>query len=228
MTGIGEAVMGDRKEKPLFDVGDPVPRELEIPFEEDPPRQPDIDKLSPRLPFQCKHGAIISPCSKFRYLLWRKIRQEGAIVTYISLNPSTADADSDDPTVRRLAGFTDRWRYSKMNLVNLFAFRSTDPKNLKRAEDPIGPENNAHIVAAVEESILTVLCWGNGGHLRGRARAVCDLVYEKCPSAKIVHFGLTKRLFPRHPLYIRNDTPLRDYRHGSCFGMTREEKEIDL
>lgn len=144
-------------------------------------------------------GAIFSPCGTYRYQLWREWA-DGPRVVWVMLNPSTADAEVFDPTVRRCYGFSKRWGYGKMSVVNLYALRSTDPKGLWSVDDPVGPDNNAHIRLELSVADLVIAAWGVNAKA-DRVQAFCELArpYEvRC-------MGTTRAGCPRHPLYLRND-----------------------
>lgn len=151
-------------------------------------------------------SAYFSPCRTWRYSLTRDVAPltgEGT-VAFIGLNPSTADEVEDDPTIRRCIGFARAWGYAQLKMLNLFAFRSTDPAGLLDAEDPVGPENDCVIAKVIGGSELVVCAWG-AFPADGRVAAVLPLV----GSAKC--FGLTKNGSPRHPLYVASATPLVPY-----------------
>lgn len=157
-----------------------------------------------------KRGAYISPCGVYRYSLEREWADgTGPTCAFIMLNPSTADADIDDPTIRRCIAFAQRWGFRALTVVNLFAFRATDPKAMISAADPVGPANDAAIASAVESCGLLVAAWGVHGTLRGRGVAVRRLV-EDHEGRGLHHLGLTRDGHPRHPLYLRGDSqPVR-------------------
>src|SRR5262245_19133112 len=98
--------------------------------------------------FQTKE-ALISPCGLYRYWLTRTWDNSLRRVCWVMLNPSTADAEQDDPTIRRCVGFARSWGAGGIIVVNLFAFRASDPKALLRAADPVGPDNDGHILKSV-------------------------------------------------------------------------------
>ncbi len=151
--------------------------------------------------------ADISECGRFRYTLLRRWAAGPSAVTWIMLNPSTADAEKDDPTIRRCMKFTERFGYKEMVVVNLFALRATDPRELLVAEDPVGPENGAYVRKACDQAGLIVAAWGGVKYPHSDAVATISEVitgagYElKC-------LGTTKEGQPRHPLRLRADTPL--------------------
>jgi hypothetical protein len=142
--------------------------------------------------------ALFSPCRTWRYSLSREVaRLEGnGAVAFIGLNPSTADETADDPTIRRCIGFARRWGFARLKVINLFAFRSTDPAALLAAPDPVGPENDSTILEGIRESDLVVCAWGAFPN-SGRAADVLPLI--AAPHC----LGTTKNGSPRHPLYLR-------------------------
>lgn len=109
-------------------------------------------------------GAIISECGKYRYRLSRLVNTAGIgenrRILFVMLNPSTADASLDDPTIRKCMGFAQRQFHGILEVVNLFAFRSTDPKELKKAHDPVGAQNKSHILRAAADSDMIICAWG--------------------------------------------------------------------
>lgn len=146
-------------------------------------------------------AAIISADSQYRYLLKREWGQSGKKIVFIGLNPSTADATNDDPTIRRCVRFAKAWGGTSLWMINLFAFRSTDPRGLLSATDPIGPENDVWLDRIIRMSDLTVAAWGNNGKLRNRG-----LIVEQRFAGSLHMLGMTDKGEPRHPLYIRADT----------------------
>lgn len=147
-------------------------------------------------------SAVISPCGKYRYHLSRPLDGYGSkIVTFIMLNPSTADAETDDATIRKLKGFCQRLGYGYLNVVNLFAFRATDPKDLKKASDPMGPENMAYISMVTQQSDDVICAWGTHG-IYGRQN---EKVLEIMKDIDLHALEITKDGHPKHPLYISYD-----------------------
>jgi hypothetical protein len=115
---------------------------------------------------------------------------------FIGLNPSTADATKDDPTIRRCLGFARSWGFGQLIVANLFAYRSTDPSVLKSVSDPIGPRNNRWLKTLSDEAALTIAAWGMHGTLHRRGELLL-------PSLKNAHhLGRTRDGHPRHPLYL--------------------------
>ncbi len=145
-------------------------------------------------------GASFSKCRKYRYRLWRVWNREAGMVTWIGLNPSTADEEQDDPTIRRCIQFAKDWGYGGIWMTNLFAWRATDPAVMKRIAHPIGPENDLAIANCANQSAMTIAAWGIHGEHLGRDEQVLALIGG-------VHcLGVTDKGLPRHPLYVRGDT----------------------
>ena len=144
-------------------------------------------------------GVRFSPCcNKYRYALWRVWDTALPLVAFIGLNPSTADDRTDDPTIRRCVGFAKSWGYGGLRMFNLFAFRATDPAEMKAAADPFGPEN-VHALCDGTRGILTVAAWGNHGSFKGADKSARVLIHG-------MHIlKLTKQGQPAHPLYLRKD-----------------------
>jgi len=127
-------------------------------------------------------------------------------VNFLMLNPSTADASVLDPTVRRCAGFAESWGAGALEVTNIFALRSTDPRALRTVPDPVGRGNDDAIVAAAECADLVVCAWGaHGGYLRREAR-VRDLL--RAAGTETVCLRRTRAGHPGHPLYVRKDVEL--------------------
>ena len=145
-------------------------------------------------------GAVLSPCGRYRYSLTRMFFTGRGRVLFIMLNPSTADAETDDPTIRRCIGFAHRWGFQELAVANLFAWRATDPRELRRADDPVGPENDRHLMMMSGCADAVIAAWGARGSYRNRAAEVLDLL-----EGTVEHLGLTKQGNPKHPLYLRAD-----------------------
>lgn len=120
----------------------------------------------------------------------------------IGLNPSTADASNDDATIRRCVHFAKVAGCSSLAMANLFAARSTDPKALSSFRDPIGPENDRWLANLYASSNIRVAAWGAWGYFLGRGEQVA----RQLPN--LLCFGVTSKGFPRHPLYLANNTQL--------------------
>lgn len=150
-------------------------------------------------------AATLSRCRRYRYSLTRTWDTDLPTVAFVGLNPSTADARRDDPTVRRCVGFARDWGYGTLILVNLFAFRATDPSELLDVRDPVGPENDDWLARVAESADKVVAAWGVHGCLRGRDQAVLGLL----PS--VACLGRTREGHPRHPLYLARTTGLEAF-----------------
>jgi len=149
---------------------------------------------------QVQKSAALSPCGTYRYELLRSWG-DGPTVGFIMLNPSTADANVDDPTIRRCIGFGKAWGYGTLVVRNLYALRSTDPKALKGHPDPVGPDNDRYLAEAVGDAV-TICAWGANADPERARTVLADLA---AAGAMAFHLGLTKAGFPKHPLYLRAD-----------------------
>ncbi len=151
--------------------------------------------------------AVISEDGRYRYRLTRSWDDTLPRMTFVMLNPSTADAEVDDPTIRRCIGFAQREDCGALVVVNLYAFRATDPKIMLRAIDAVGPENDAYLADAfVSANGPVVAAWGANAD-RGRASHVRKLA----GATRLHHLGLTKDGHPRHPLYVPGAWPLAEW-----------------
>jgi hypothetical protein len=155
----------------------------------------------------CHSDAVLSTDGVYRYLLTRQWAV-GRRVLWVMLNPSTADARVNDPTITRCIDFSKQWGFARLDVVNLFAFRATDPKELAFAKDPVGSTNDWYIEEASAKADLTVVAWG--AHAMAEDRAVAVLELLKDPH----HLGTTKSGAPRHPLYLRKDTAPQRMEYG--------------
>ncbi|RWO57153.1 DUF1643 domain-containing protein [Mesorhizobium sp.] len=174
-------------------------------------------------------GADLSRCGKYRYRLWREWRLhpepaqwemwtdesrkplldgagqqlgEPKACVFIMLNPSTAGGEEDDPTIRRCVGFARAWGYDRLEVLNLFAYRATDPKallSLNHDDDPVGESNLSAFNRVLGLPVGIVICaWGaHGGHLGQDETAIGWL-----GSHRRFALGLTKGGHPKHPLYL--------------------------
>jgi len=142
----------------------------------------------------------------YRYTLWREWTEALPRLLFVLLNPSVADANLDDPTLRRCIGFAQDWCYGSVELANLYAYRATDPRALRQVADPVGPLNDYHIQEAAGRADKIVVAWGAEGFLHGRDQAVLRLLPKP-----LWCLGYTLGGAPRHPLYVRRDAPLLPY-----------------
>ena len=140
----------------------------------------------------------------YRYRLSRTWDPTGPVVAFVMLNPSTADAEVLDPTVRRCVGFARDWGFGSLEVVNLFAFRATDPRDLLRAAAPVGAANDRAILDAASAADRVVVAWGARGTHLGRAAEVAGQLADS--SVRTLALATTNGGQPRHPLYVRADT----------------------
>jgi hypothetical protein len=147
----------------------------------------------------CRSSADYSDCGAYRYAL-RRCWGPGPVLAYIMLNPSTATEARNDPTIERSERRARALGFDGFEVVNLFAWRETDPAALKRAADPVGPHNDAALVAAARRAGTVIAAWGVHGEHLGRASQVMCLLEEA--GIALHHLGQTKAGHPRHPLYI--------------------------
>lgn len=154
-------------------------------------------------------AAEISPCGQYRYWLLRVWDRSLKTLPIVMLNPSTADASKDDPTIRRCMAFAAREGFGGIRVVNLFAFRATSPDDMKAASDPFGPEGSAvlgeiFMVAGMTDTPV-LAAWGAHGDHRGRAEMI--RLSAKGWNARMICLGTTKGGHPRHPLYVAGNQP---------------------
>lgn len=158
------------------------------------------------MPVQQDAWAETSRDGRYRYLLGRRWG-DGPLMVWVLANPSTADALTDDPTVRRCVGFAGAHGSGGLLLVNLWGWRATDPRSLVRVPDPVGPGNDRAIAGALAASAgPVVLGWGSRAD-PSRVRAVLALLGERPRHC----LGTTRDGHPRHPLYVPGVTRLRPW-----------------
>lgn len=154
--------------------------------------------------------AVFSPDRIHRYRLGRSWDPFGQVLNVVMLNPSTADAVKNDPTITRCDAFARRWGFGSLVVTNLFAYRATDPADLRplSVDVAIGPENDQHLVEAAAGAARIVVAWGEGGELHGRAAAVLQLLAERLPAIELHCFKRNVSGQPAHPLYQPNSAVL--------------------
>lgn len=157
---------------------------------------------------EMEKGAVLSDCGQYRYLLTRRW-DDGPSLGFVMLNPSTADAYLDDPTIRKCMGFASRYGFSAIEVVNLFAYRATKPKEMLAARDPIGPENDEHIRMAVRATTNIVCAWGPNASKTPRPRQVIAMLKGMGITLKCLY--VTQDGSPGHPLMLSYDRPLADF-----------------
>lgn len=155
-----------------------------------------------------RSDATISPCGKYRYRLTRTWSGEHAL-PFIMLNPSTADANNDDPTIRRCMGFARDRGYGGIIVANLFAYRATSPADMKAEPFPVGTMNDETITTlmrwAYRADVPVIAAWGAHGSFRRRDEQVIS--FARLIGCDLMCLGTTAAGHPRHPLYVRSDQP---------------------
>lgn len=162
-----------------------------------------------------RSGAVFSADGRYRYRLWRRWDRAKPVVAFVMLNPSTASARRDDPTIRRCIAFARAWGFGGLEVVNVFAYRATDPRRLREVADPVGPWNARYLRTVVGRAALVVLAWG--------ARASEDEMLA-FPGARCL--GLTRSGQPRHPLYLRRDTVPIKLNEQDAHRAVKREREV--
>lgn len=153
-------------------------------------------------------GATFSACGEYRYDLTRRLAGGEGAVVFVMLNPSTADAFEEDPTVRRCVGFAHDWGYASLRVLNIFALRSTDPRGLRQCIDPVGPLNDEYLrrYCAPDKALRVVAAWGtHGAYLERGARALAILREARGDAGGLCALTWTKEGHPGHPLYAKGD-----------------------
>ena len=144
--------------------------------------------------------AVYAPCESYRYLLTRIWDAAGRKALFIMLNPSTATEVQNDPTVERCERRARALGFGGFRVVNIFAYRATDPRDMRAQVDPVGPENDAAIAQSLAWADQVICAWGSHGDHLGRGAAVAQLL--RAAGGPLYHLGLTKSGQPKHPLYI--------------------------
>jgi hypothetical protein len=152
-------------------------------------------------------SAVISECGTYRY---RLERGRGRTLAVIMVNPSTADAENDDPTIRKVLGFADRLNCGRIIVGNKFAFRATDINELRKARDPVGPENDHHIEQILCEGDLHVVAWGSlnklPDSLRDRWKEIVRIADRLGVDLNCIGTNADKH--PKHPLMTAYTTAM--------------------
>lgn len=159
-------------------------------------------------------SAVLSDCRRYRYQLTRTVPTLLTPDAYrrlcvIMLNPSTADEERNDPTINALLQFAEIWRYSEIKVVNLYALRATDPKDLFKERDRVGLDNDTFIRDTALMCGDVLLACGNDAE-HSRLLSVLRLL-QTLSCIRVMCLGITKKGYPRHPLYVKRSTPLKTY-----------------
>lgn len=144
--------------------------------------------------------AIYSDCERYRYSLTRVWDENGRRAHFLMLNPSTATEVQNDPTVERCERRARALGFGAFRVTNIFAWRDTDPRAMRRAKDPVGTDNDRAILDAAHWADQTVCAWGTHGVHLDRGPNVEALLRKA--DVKMFHLGLSKAGHPKHPLYI--------------------------
>lgn len=154
--------------------------------------------------------AYISKCGQYRYLLERNWAENDAVwpILFVMLNPSTADAYKDDPTIRRCVSFAQSMRKNVLYVANLYAYRATSPTELKKVTDPIGPKNKRCLTKLVSLFPRVICAWGKAAE-----KEHAMWFYGLCNNnlCTMQCFGTNKDNSPRHPLYLPKTAELKEY-----------------
>ncbi|WP_084398329.1 DUF1643 domain-containing protein [Henriciella aquimarina] len=164
--------------------------------------------------------ATLSDCGNYRYRLGRIMREPmpvesmalawytpPRVMAFVMLNPSTADAYEDDPTIRRCVGFARRDDYDEICVMNLFAGRATKPSDLFKMDDPEGPDNREHWQALKKSSATIICAWGADRRAIPQAEKFIAFM-----EGRDLHcLGMSKDGHPRHPLYLKSETPVEPF-----------------
>jgi hypothetical protein len=174
-----------------------------------------------------ERSSIFDNTLTYRYSLQRRFSQSGSPptdqndqsvqdnqkITFMMLNPSRADAERDDPTIRACMQFAQIWGYSILEVINLFAYRTPHPDQLKQVSDPIGPDNQYYWQKAADSSHRLILAWGNHGAWACQNKVALKALtpYQD----KLFCLGLNQSGHPRHPLYLKRTTQPQPILHLS-------------
>lgn len=167
-------------------------------------------------PFVEQRSAEISGCGKYRYRFTRRWALEGKTLLFVMLNPSTADAMADDATTLKCARFAKILGFTAIEIVNLYAYRATDPRDLAAAGFPLGPYNDAYILEAARDVVAAggqvCVAWGAGLGDLERGRQVLRLLDGARATPMALH--VTKDGHPGHPLYLSSMCKLKPFEYA--------------
>lgn len=159
-------------------------------------------------------AAEVSPDGQYRYRLLRVWDESRPLLTWVMLNPSTADADDDDPTIRRCVGYAQREGYGGIKVVNLFAYRATKPRDMLTAPDPVGDGGDAALALTLRASSFSrlpvIVAWGANAPA-WRVEQFREMAAGLRPLPNLLCLGVTRCGQPRHPLMVRADQPFEPW-----------------
>ena len=148
--------------------------------------------------------AVYSDCERYRYALTRTWDPSAPKAFFVMLNPSTATEQQNDPTVERCERRARALGFGSFRVGNIFAWRDTDPRKMRKARDPVGPENDLAILEGCEWADTILCAWGTHGAHLDRGHEVARLI--RATGRSMHHLGLSKHGHPKHPLYIAYET----------------------
>ena len=167
-------------------------------------------------------GAIFSKCGLYRYALWRRWDENKPMLVTIGLNPSTADEKVDDNTMKKLRKLAERNGFGAFIMMNLFAYRATDPKEMIRVDEPVGPHNMFYMGSACGHANTILCAWGRDGVHKGQDEVVMQLLDKVASRTKICCLGVNNNGTPKHPLYQPDNTVFQGY--GKCESSLLEQE----
>lgn len=144
--------------------------------------------------------ATYSDCGAYRYWLSRRWGDGGNLLNFVMLNPSVADEVKNDPTIERCERRAHALGFDGFIVTNIFAWRATDPRELRKATAPVGPENTRHVMQATREAAMTIAAWGVHGEHQTKGPETARMLWQA--GFDLHHLGLSKKGHPRHPLYV--------------------------
>lgn len=158
-------------------------------------------------------SAVLSADGVYRYRLERPVADAGLVAAVLMVNPSIADHQVDDPTIRKTVGFAQRLGIRKVIVGNLFAFRSAEIKDLRSARDPIGPENDAHLVQIMRDAEIHIVAWGAQAKLPEVLRKRWQFIVRTADRLGVeLHcIGLNDDGHPKHPLTTGYEIPMTSW-----------------
>jgi hypothetical protein len=162
---------------------------------------------SPEMLRAATFGPELGPGYFYRYSLERTWAATLGRVVWIMMNPSIASHLIDDPTIRRVVGFTTALGRGSALVVNMFAWISKNPRELAEVQDPVGPDNLEHVLTAIRAGDPVVAAWGVlKSPLPSQVETLISIIQEECPEIRCL--GMTKDGHPKHPLYLSGETTL--------------------
>jgi len=163
-----------------------------------------------KIPTNYENKCEFSPDQKYRYYLQRNFKKNAKnLLVFIMLNPSTANEQYNDPTVERCQNHALNKNYDGMIILNIFAYRTTNPKQLLQTKNPIGEKNNQTIINTIKKHQNIICAWGNHGKILNRSNEIKKIL--KKHRKKTQAFEITKQNEPKHPLYIPYNKKLKQY-----------------